>query len=389
MLQERVLDGSSPTFRLRVPGYTQAGDEIGGGGGGGGGLSNEILEAYMGAAALNDSVGKVTLTLIPSDGVSPTDIKPQVGDVIFIQDVGNSRGQIALEFVAQAGDPTTLPPGTPTRPIALASGPTVFTRDLLANQIAACINGSDMFYGEPTLALSAQQIGNTVEITFTGGGGASGGARAYDNTMDVSFSFFFAGTDPITGQQFVTMRLSHDNLKDTTFDARLAKVDKGDGCIVVPLNHVAEGTWSAAYPVHPLGIEVTGAVLSVGPGSYSVTGEELGGKYISLDVKWDDGTESGVSLIADQMGYVGSVVPSYMGATGYPLAINAVGWPLDTTINYPMPLRNAPPTTFQSPTLDDYGRYSPLYVFVTSNDGGSTAPVDGASKLMIFFRVLN
>lgn len=382
MLQEKVFDGSSPTFRLRVPGYTQEGDEIGAGGGGGGGLTNELLEGYMGAAALNDSVGKATLTLVPNTEFAGSSLKPAVGDYILIQDVGNARPPFGLEFVAQQGDPTTLP--VPTRSIPLANGPTSYTRTQLASFIATAINEADTYFNEPAMALKAQAAVNVVTIVFTGEGGASGGTRAYDANMDVSFSLGFTGTDPITGLTQVTMSLSHDNLKDTTLDSRLAKIDKGDGCIVVPLSHVAGGVWTASYPVHPRGIEVTHISLSVGAGNYSVTGPNYNGEYVSLKVGWGDGTQ----MVSDVMGYIESVIPAYAGAEGFPLAINlgGGGWPLDTTVTYPITLRRAQESTFQSPP--DNGYY-PIVVSVTSNDPGSTAPANGASKLMIFFRVLN
>jgi hypothetical protein len=374
IVQQRVAPGVPATFNLEVPGYTQDGGAIGGGGGGGGGSGDPALyEAYLGAAALEESVGRAKVIFVPN----AYGLAPRVGEALMITDTGNGT-QTTLEFVTAPGDPTTAP-GAQVVAVPLLD---ISDPDDAANTLVAAINGlEDLFPGTSPSVMATHSSAATVSIMYTGDGGPAGGARGYSTAMDVGLSLIPAATPDPAGIPIYSMQLSHANLNETTIHGRLAVVDRGDGCIVVPLSYTNNGTWSAKYPLHPRGIEVTNISILAG-GAYSAS---TSADYVSVDVRW--GSSSGTPILYDFMELLAVSLPepAYAAGSGYPLALreNPVPFPNSSeTFNLPL----SEPGFRISPT-NGFG-YEPLHVQVKSTSGTS-APANGSGKLLISYRVLN
>lgn len=372
IIQERIFStptepGPPASVSIEIPAYTQAGDEIGtGGGGGGGGITEEevaLLEAYAGAADLSNSVGKVTVTLLEfGEGLAN-----YIGSYIAIHDVGNGNAQQTIEFVENPGDPATIP-GAYTISV---SGKTLSN---LRNDLITAINTGDSIFAPKAWSLTASLPSTPLPFTtqfvisYTGLGGASGGAAVIDDSMDVLFEDVF--TFPY---QFITF--SKYSLQDTTLDGRLSQVDPGDGCIVVPLTTTGGSTWSARYPIHPNGITITGMSL------YTPSTWSSGGKVL-LDVKKTDSSGERLIFDAARLFYVSSYPGWNSSDHGWPLYGPLI---LDSLTfanrSYPLLLD----VTSENLTLDEVPKPS-IYVSITA-PGGTSAPAAGTAKLYIHYRV--
>lgn len=371
IIQERIFEtptepGPPASISIEIPGYTQSGDEIGtgeGGGGEGGGATEEqvaLLEAYAGAGSLANSVGRVTLTLTPVG----MDLLDFVGTYFTIHDVGNDRAQHTIEFVDSPGDPPTQP-GAHT--VAVGGKSLDQVRDALIDSI----NIGDSIFPPRAWSLVADpgDAYNQIIIRYTGQDGSSGGVTAVDDSMDVLFEE--ALTFP-----FALLGFDKRSLQDTTLDGRLSLVDPGDGCIIVPLTTIAGGTWSARYPIHPLGITITGMSM------YTPSSWASGGKVI-LDVKKNN--FFGDRLIGD---YAAAIFEFGVGDWGP----EDHGWVLkgpSISGNFTAaPLRTTPiflNAINENLVLDEDPKPS-IYVSITA-PGGTSSPPNGHAKLFIHYRV--
>jgi hypothetical protein len=361
IIEERVFDAAAPaTFNLEVPGYTQTGDPIGsGGGGGGGGGSSTAIDAFLNTGAVAQKVGVVYIKFAASS--------PTMGSAVTIHDVGNGSDPQVIEIVQNEGDPVINP----------GAYPIVYESPLAStlSALASVINNGDTLFSPKAWALkaTAEPSFDRVKLEYTGLGGESGGEPAVDSSMDISFE--------VSSPSTVTIFLSHDNMSQTTIDARLSRIEPGDGCIIVPLSHVAGGVWSDVYPVHPNGITVT--AISWYPSATWLSNSSFGsGVCTALSVRKDD--NSGTHILTNVL----EGIPALSGLGGFPIALRAgapplgfeiFGDPVYHNISLDLGVEDLPDRTLTGTQK--------IYVRVESNDGGTTAPADGESKLAIFYRV--
>lgn len=384
VIDERVFapDGTA-TFNLEVPGTIASGDPIGtggGGGGGGGGGSSALLEAYIGADTAALKVGVVEL--YTPDSTSQLAGGLYQGTTVTIHDVGNGGSSHTFEFVVNDGDAPSVMGAYPIPINLLDPSGNPLSRDIaqLRQALVDAINDGDTIFAPKAWSLKATLLeSGRIKLEYTGAGGASGGEPLVADEMNVSFST----TNPFTA--FKPTYFTRGNMADTSLNGRLSLVEHGDGCIIVPLTHVANGTWSDTYPVHPNGITVT--AMSLCPHSpWNVTGANYSGKVVTLSVRKND--SSGAHINGDIMDYflsIGGPLGSYAGSSGFPLAMKI------PVPNFPFGGQEQNSVQLAILVENDAQRQlsgsDKIYVEVKSNDAGSTAPAAGEAMLAIFYRV--
>jgi len=374
IIEEKVFDpGGAADFNLEVPGTIASGEPIGTGGGGGG-ASTALLEGYIGADTAALKAGVVQL-------YTPTYESAFEGTTITIHDAGNGNSLRTLEFIEYASGSPTVPGAYPIpRTVDTEEPPIIRDVTGLRQALVDVINDGDTIFAPKAWSLKATLLGSgVIKIEYTGTDGASGGEPAVADEMDVAFS---AGNPTVIRSTFFT----RDNMSHTSLNGRLSLVEHGDGCIIVPLTHIANGTWSDTFPVHPNGITVTN--ISVCPHSaWGGVGAQFGGRAVTLTVQKNNA--SGEHILGDFMDYLvstGGPYTAYSGRHGFPMAINIniPGFPWDgneaNSVSF-AGLFGSSETSLQLLGTEK------IYVEVKSNNAATTAPAAGEAKLAIFYRV--